>query len=149
MNQSSTSLSLVSVTMAVLSGVYNGILLGFNLYFPVSNVAEAFSHTGHWVTCFVISPFKSFLLSEGYSFLRGLLEPRVCCVYKALVGYMSYRYLISVGGLHSFNSMRTGCFKFWWCLICRYFLLLCLRNFRPPGKSHGQRSLVGCSPWGR
>ena len=66
--------------------------------------------TGHWVTCFVISPFKCFLLSEGYSFLRGLLESCVCCVYKSLVGYMSYRYLISVGGLHSLNSMRTGRF---------------------------------------
>ena len=34
MNQSSISLSLVCITMAILSGVYSGILLGFNLYFP-------------------------------------------------------------------------------------------------------------------
>ena len=42
--------------------------------------------------------------------------------------------------------------------LCFYFLLVWLvcwrRQWHPtsvllPGKSHGQRSLVGCSPWGR
>ena len=37
--------------------------------------------------------------------------------------------------------------------FCVYILCICRRQWQPtpvllPGKSHGQRSLVGCSPWG-
>ena len=40
------------------------------------------------------------------------------------------------------------------CLNRPVLLLLFIRQWHPtpvllPGKSHGQRSLVGCSPWGR
>ena len=40
------------------------------------------------------------------------------------------------------------------CLFSYYYLILWRRQWHPtpvllPGKSHGRRSLVGCSPWGR
>ena len=41
-----------------------------------------------------------------------------------------------------------------WITIWGAFIHICRRQWHPtpvlsPGKSHGQRSLVGCSPWGR
>ena len=41
----------------------------------------------------------------------------------------------------------------WWAAVCRVTCMYWRRKWQPtpgflPGESHGQRSLVGCSPWG-
>ena len=64
---------------------------------------------------------------------------------------------VSWGGREGKGTKKTPAFSF--LLILESYLepyhFLCLRRqWHPtpvllPGKSHGQRSLVGCSPWGR
>ena len=56
----------------------------------------------------------------------------------------------------SFRSRPPDHTQWWWVMVCHYMLLLRIiqrRRWHPtpvllPGKSHGWRSLVGCSPWG-
>ena len=58
--------------------------------------------------------------------------------------------------LNSFKKEHTCSFCTWLSvdLRCTYILRIWRRQWHPtpvllPGKSHGWRSLVGCSPWGR
>ena len=56
---------------------------------------------------------------------------------------------LSLGNNSSFVAFKIRCFKNLWMCVCT----LRRRQWQPtpvllPGKSHGRRSLVGCSPWG-
>ena len=56
------------------------------------------------------------------------------------------------GRLQSMGSRRVG--HDWATLLSLFTFMYWRRKWQPtpvflPGKSHGQRSLVGCSPWGR
>ena len=44
------------------------------------------------------------------------------------------------------------CEKYYKPITVQYYIADCVNRVSPvllPGKSHGRRSLVGCSPWGR
>ena len=56
------------------------------------------------------------------------------------------------GGLQSMGSLRVG--HSWATSLSLFTFMHWRRKWQPtpvllPGKLHGQRSLVGCSPWGR
>ena len=56
------------------------------------------------------------------------------------------------GGLQSMGSLRVG--HDWANSLSLFTFMHWRRKWQPtlvflPGESHGQRSLVGCSPWGR
>ena len=56
------------------------------------------------------------------------------------------------GRLQSMGSQGVG--HDWWTSLSLFTFMHWRRKWQPtpvflPGKSHGQRSLVGCSPWGR
>ena len=65
-------------------------------------------------------------------------------------------YLIGIALRSSPGSEINSMISQWdrpWCTYCRCYPLFRRRQWHPtpvllPGKSHGWRSLVGCSPWG-
>ena len=64
-----------------------------------------------------------------------------------IISYFSKLYVHIIFWLDTYSYSRNNFFKFPYKMFRR-------RQWQPtpvllPGKSHGQRSLVGCSPWGR
>ena len=85
----------------------------------------------------------------SFSEIHWILALVVCK--KLLVYYYYYLilHLLSFGSL-LFAATLSGLLK----LLTRSILVYQRRQWHPipvllPGKSHGRRSLVGCSPWGR
>ena len=79
-----------------------------------------------------------------------LLEPKILVL--SLISYYSLTFFLPTSSQSaSLNSFPLTCI-----MICFFPLLygnLWRRQWHPPpellpGKSHGRRSLVGCSPWG-
>ena len=79
---------------------------------------------------------------------------------KALIFWHSAFFMVQLS--HPYlTTGKTTVFTRWAFVrkVCLWFLICCLgrsqrRRWHPtpvllPGKSHGRRSLVGCSPWGR
>ena len=96
------------------------------------------------------------LQSLGYQrriFRRG----SICSSEKAMAPYSStlawkIPWTEEPGGLQSMGSQRVG--HDWMTSLSLFTFMHWRRKWHPtpvllPGKSHRQRSLVGCSPWGR
>ena len=81
----------------------------------------------------------SVLFSHMIPLLPSLTESKDCSIHVCLFCCLTYRVIVTI----FLNSIYM-------CVIILYWQR---RRWHPtpvllPGKSHGQRSLVGCSPWG-
>ena len=112
--------------------------------------------------CFLLQVREIF----NHNFFKYTLDPLFCfsacnasvgtlkCYFRALLGCFHFFFLsvLLIGCIIFFCLLASLCILLYY-FICYLFLLLCLLQWHPipvllPGKSHGQRSLVGCSPWG-
>lgn len=89
---------------------------------------------GPWTTSFVICPVESLTFSDWVVVFLVICWCSLCVTYRSLWLTVCTAGVSSLSGLpfHSFNSMRTWSFWFWWSPICQCFLLFCLRNLCPP-----------------
>ena len=84
------------------------------------------------------------------SLLKGkyITLPAKICIVRAVV-FPVVMYRCESWTISKAESQRIDAYELWYCRR-----LLWRRRWHPtlvlsPGKSHGWRSLVGCSPWGR
>ena len=112
-----------------------------------------------WIKYFWLAENAVIVMSSASPMLDSSL-PHYYCILSIQSTFITclfnYTILIqSLGLLHKTRKfrqkdIRVSFLNFWWC----QFRLLCWRRqWHPtpvllPGKSHGRRKLVGCSPWG-
>ena len=114
-------------------------LLGSGVQFP--SVSSRSSQTRDRKTIFVIG-FDWVSMRRGISLYTCLVENTSPPLASGVAVRIS---------LH--NNVQTPCEKYKFVIDSKKFLVR-RRQWHPtpvflPGKSHGRRSLVGCSPWGR
>ena len=99
-------------------------------------------------------PFSSMRLAEVQKF--GNTERLTCWENKHLHISLEGSVLSSIKNINTPTLWSNQCpsrkVSHWWICTCVYKVRR--RQWHPtpvllPGKSHGQRSLVGCTPWGR
>ena len=88
---------------------------------------------------------------------HGMLTPDIGTTVSLLVNMLSSSFIYL--GIIFWDPLSCFVFFYFFLIVqVEYFLLYVLifqrRQWHPtpvllPGKSHGRRSLVGCSPWGR
>ena len=105
------------------------------------------SYIGRFCLCLFLTNFQIFYF-HGYSFLS-----LICVRINLMVLLFHLPFSHFTKEKHVSNSGQSSP----WCVVPRYKYLLDIKDGRRqwhptpvllPGKSHGWRSLVGCSPWG-
>ena len=131
----------------------------FNLWYTVSILVNC--HTPFWVwisfSTFHSVCFQNHQISLSVPFMWSPLQASVP------LGHISFfKNPSSLKSIHLPSLTSSGCNKLRWLQQCPHPMILydstnirIWRRRRPPtpvllpGKPHGRRSLVGCSPWGR
>ena len=119
----------------------------FNTCYP--NGCEVISHCGFDLICI------SLTISDVEHLFLGLLTIYITFLEKAMATHSStlawkIPWTEEPGRLQSMGSLRVG--HNWVTSLSLFTFMYWRRQWHPtpvllPGKSHGRRSLVGCSPW--
>ena len=119
-----------------------------SLFFKIRNVVPKWFtkffpwHYMFWFISLFILPWPMKSLGEGSG-----TPLQYCCTVARKIPWME-----EPGGLQSMGSLRVRHDWVTWLSLSTF--MHWRRKWQPtpvflPGESHGQRSLVGCSPWGR